>query len=155
MQVQPSTLLRCPHMSMSLFFLPSELGTQPFQVHETCGIQCKPSRQLSAQLSFQMCTQFTACQCCCCTLGSLHVSHEAKMARKLRHKSIHKSWNGDHPLTSLSWKSVDQEYCLTTRAAFNAGQKPMSSFSQALGNIRRFLLKWTLSNKTLIVSRGT
>lgn len=27
-----------------------------FQVHETCGIRCKHSRQLSAQLSSQMCT---------------------------------------------------------------------------------------------------
>lgn len=109
-------------------------GPSRFQVHGACGIRGEPFRKPSARLAGQM-HPFTACQCCRCEFGSLQVSHEIKMTRKLQHKSLHKSPNLHHPLTSPLKVLMKRADCLIAGATFNTGQKLTDSLSQALGSI--------------------
>lgn len=59
MQVQSKTLLRCPHMSMSLFFCHRSQNSEPSHfryMRRVASSVSLPGSYLSAQLPFQMCT---------------------------------------------------------------------------------------------------
>lgn len=147
MQVQYSTFLQYPHKSTFLFLLPeSELKTQP-----TSGAWDYVASGVSFPSSYQHCCfpdvyPFTACQGCGCKFGSLQMSHEVKMTRKLQHWPLHKNQNLDHPLI-FPLKVLMKRIALQPEPHSILGSNSWIVFLRPLGNVRRFLLKWTLSNK--------
>lgn len=146
MQAQSSTLLRCPHMSMSPFFChwSQNLWTQPFQVHETCGIQCTPictavfpdvhphSLRASVAAANLGVYKWVMKQK---WLGSSGINHYIKAEMGIIHGFLSP---GKVLIKRTAWPPEPHSIL---------GRNPWAVFLRPGGNIRRFLLRWTLSNK--------
>lgn len=84
----------------------SEIRTQPISGAQDMWHLVEAFLAALNPAAFQMCSHALRARVCCRKCGSLQVSHEVKMTRKLRHKPLYKSWNWTIPRLKVLMKKI-------------------------------------------------